>query len=147
MHRHKEIEELIDLIKQFDISIEVRENKYLGNDYDYIQVALSIKNEHFDIYVQDEYEDMNETNQALCLCLVLLELEDYMEEDDYLTWCKFRNLSPEDVQVRDYYMDLRTIYSKIEHYLGVIESPIASHDLELNSGAIQVLRQQNKSIN
>ena len=143
MDEYKELYELQDLIKQFDISIEVLENKNLANDYDYVQVEISIKGKRFPIFVQDEFEDLKDENQPLCFCLVLLELEDYMEEDDYLTWCKSRNLSVENVQVRNYYMDLRNIYSAIEKIIGVIESPVSSFDFEMNTGVVKVLREVN----
>lgn len=140
MDEHKEIKELKNLIEQFRISVEITDNKYLANDYDYIQLEIILQDKQFNLFVQDEYEDLKEENQPLCLCLVLLELEEYMEEDEYSAWCNARKLPAGNVEVRDYYIDLRTTYSAIEQIIGVIESPVSPSDFKQNTEIVKALR-------
>lgn len=136
---YPEIGQLEQLIKTHSIQIDTPGKLPPLDDY-FKSVTLNIKNNFFDLYVYDEYDDLVVDNQPLCLCLVLLELEEYQEEDDYLTWCTTKGLKASIEQLRSYYMGLSEIYRKIEAIIGFIECPISSFDFELNAGAAQALR-------
>ena len=112
----------------------------LGPDQDQLAIALHIDQQEFRLYLEDEYRDWDEANPAMCLCLALRELEEYEEEEDYLTWCTARGYEAGDEKIRSYHMDLRHTYAAVEKLLGKIDSPISDWDFEMNAGVAQALR-------
>jgi hypothetical protein len=141
-----EVTRLKMLRDKYSINVTLRDGDLPGKGKKYKGVELHIKDNIFNIFVSDEYKDLDSRNQLLCLNLVLRELELYEEAEDYLAWCGFSNLDPSDGQVREYHMDLRLIYRDVEHLLGGIDSCISDLDFELNSGAAQWLREFGKSL-
>ncbi|NQY04827.1 MAG: hypothetical protein HRT68_01160 [Flavobacteriaceae bacterium] len=137
---YPEIQVLKDLKEQFDIHIELIKDRFLSSETSYKGVRVKIKNKNFDLYVYDEYDDLKVDNQLLCLSLVLLELEVYDEEEDFLNWCFALGVSFKDEKIRAYHMDLRTIYADIQNLIGTIENPISDYDFQMNAGVAQYLR-------
>ena len=137
---YPEISKLEHIYESNDIYVFLRKEIYLGEDKEYKGVSLQIRDTLIELFVADEYGDLNESNQLLSLCLVLRELEQYQEAGDYLVWCRYNSLDPSDEQVRAYHMDLRFLSRNIESLLGEIDSCISNLDFELNAGAVQWLR-------
>lgn len=137
---YSEIQTLQNAIEQYGIGFKLFPNEYFaGLDY-YKSVEVTIRNKKFDLFIFDEFNDLDLSNLPLCWCLVLNELEEYNDAPDYLVWCTGLGLPAENEQVRDYHMRLRVIYPKIEKLIGPIENPISGFDFQLNAGAAQALR-------
>ena len=103
-------------------------------------LELHLNSNIFSIYIDDEYNDVNETNPLMCFFLILRELEIYNDSTDYLDWCKQLGVNADNEQLRRYYISLESIYQKIEKSLGEIDSCISSLDYQLNTGVVQKLR-------
>ncbi|WP_340076304.1 hypothetical protein [Leptobacterium sp. I13] len=134
-----EIQELQKLLKSYNILIK-KDGRYLDKEKTFFGICMTVKGHSFLLYTDDEYNDFDEQNQLLCLCLVLRELEIYEDASDFLVWCNFTGLQPAEETVRAYYMELRNTYAAIEKFLGKIDSCISHLDFQLNSGAAQTLR-------
>jgi len=93
----------------------------------------------WEIYIQDEGGDFEESNQSLCIFLTLRSLEDYVGELDLLEWSNLYGLDDFDIFWLDYYRSLDKISYEIEFHFGKIDSFINSIDYELRSGAFQEL--------
>ena len=143
MQSYPEIEALEELIRRFNIRLKKEDNPGLQEGKESISVLLNIRDKSFELYIEDEYKDWREDNQALCLCLALRELEEYAEEADYLTWCNARGYPGNIERIRQYHMDLRRIYREVREILGKIDSQISNWDFEMNAGAAQELRRRN----
>ena len=106
------------------------------------RLELNLDNNIYIIYVDDEYNDVNEANQLMCFFLILRELEIFNDSTDYLNWCKQLgvNLIAYDQKLRAYYNSLKISYSEIEKALGKIDSCISSLDYQLSTGVVKKLR-------
>ena len=113
----------------------------LGGEEAMPAVDLYLGNKRYELYAYDEVSDLSENNPLLNLCLVLMALEDYQEEPDYLTWCRSYGLPPANDAIRQWHMSLRSLYPELEKRLGNTIDPFVSrYDWELNAGAAQELR-------
>ena len=137
---YPEIQALKTLFTNYKVSIKVSDIDFLAGKKNYPAVDLFLAGRPLRLYVEDEYQDLQLNNPTLAFCLVLRELENYQEEEDYLTWCSAQLLDPVNPQVRAYYMDLGNIYRTVEKILGTIDSQISDYDFGLNAGAVQELR-------
>ena len=117
----------------------------LGDDAAMPAVDLYFGKKRYELYVYDEYSDLSERNPLLNLCLVLMALEDYQEESDYLTWCRSYGLPPANETIRQWHMQLRSLYPELEQRLDNEVDPFISRfDWELNAGAAQELRRMSE---
>jgi hypothetical protein len=140
---YPEILALEKLIQRHQIQVTKLSQPDLVPGRAYFPVELVIRRHRFTLYLEDEYRDWHEPNQPMCLCLALRELESYAEGDDYLHWCQLKGLTGNE-RLRQYHMDLRTIYAEIEHLLGEVDAQISDWDFGLNAGAAQALRLRNQ---
>ena len=140
MNNHKEIIALESYFNDFQIGIKILPNFFLSNNIIYPAIELSINNQVFKLFINDEFNDIQYNNKLLLFCLILRELEDYHESDDYLTWCNERYIDSSIPAAREYYMSLRMTYNTIQRIIGTIDSQINNYDFELNAGAVQKLR-------
>ncbi len=112
-----------------------------GNIGDLKGVELYIGDESWQVLVDDEYNDLIEDHQLMCLFLVLRELETYLTEPDFLKWCMQNGSDASDFHLLQYYRELgRSVY-EIEKRIGTIDSRISSLDYELRTGIIHELIQ------
>lgn len=137
---HPEILALDALIKQHQIRFDRRVEEGLIPDEEHIAVQMQIETHTFDLYVEDEYQDWKENNPALCLCLIMRELEAYASAVDFLNWCHIQGYPAANDRIRRYYMDLGSQYPAIATLLGGIDSHISDWDFGLNAGAAFALR-------
>jgi hypothetical protein len=91
------------------------------------------------LFIEDEYKDFNPENQPLCVYLVLRALEDYQIEPDFLHWCEYYYLDPNEPKWLDYYRELGTTYREIEMIIGKPDSFITTMDYDLRSGPMDEL--------
>jgi len=104
-----------------------------------VQVEVRSKSASWQMWVDDEYNDFDESNQAMCLFLVLNSLADYKESTDYLNWCQQIGVNAGDSPWLAYYQSLESTFREIEEMLGKIEPCITSLDYQLRSGAFYAL--------
>ena len=134
---YHELEKLATYFNVNNIKIKSNVSKDIQS---FKALELNLNNSIFTIYIDDEYNDVNEANPLLCFFLILRELEIYNDSTDYLNWCKQVGVNADDEQLRQYYITLGTSYKKIEKILGEIDSCISSLDYQLSTGAIKKLR-------
>ena len=134
---YNELEKLTSYFKRNKIEIKRNASKDIQS---FKALELNLNNNLFSIYIDDEYNDVNEDNPLMCFFLILRELEIYQDSTDYLDWCKQLGVNANDEQLRQYYFTLGKSYKKIEKILGKINSCISSLDYQLNTGVVQELR-------
>ena len=134
---YNELKKLTSLFNKSNIEI-IRNSR--DNIQSFKTLELNLNNNLFSIYIDDEYNDVNEANPLMCFFLILRELEIYRDSTDYLDWCKQLGVNANDDQLRQYYISLEATYTEIEKILGEIDSCISSLDYQLNTGVIKKLR-------
>ncbi|MCB9196493.1 MAG: hypothetical protein H6598_09740 [Flavobacteriales bacterium] len=105
-----------------------------------IPLKLSIDENSWIIYVDDEYQDLNIGNPMMCLFLVLNSLVIYQESTDYLDWCNQNGINSSELKWLDYYQELSSTYSSIDRILGEIDPCIRPLDYQLRTGVVTSLR-------
>ena len=100
---------------------------------------LFLGNKSWIILVDDEYNDLHEKNQLMCLFLILRELEIYQSESDFLKWCTQNGSNASDTKLLYYYKQLGKTILEIESIIGEIDSKISGLDYELRTGVIDEL--------
>ena len=134
---YKELNYLSSYFNRAEISFK----RYQSEDVQSLKAMdTNLNDSSFLIYIDDEYNDINEDNPLLCFFLILRELEVFKDSIDYLNWCKQLGVDASDEILRQYYISLDSTYNKIEKILGKIDSCINSMDYQLNTGVIQKLR-------
>lgn len=139
MNSYPEIQALQQIYDDHTIEIRVTKDLYL-REKEHTKVTFVLNNLAFELYIDDEYNDLSIGNPLLSLCLVLRELETYNEEEDIVTWSISKGIDPGNPMVLNYYKNLSKIYTQIEQELGKIDSHISDLDFQLNAGPAQVLR-------
>lgn len=134
MHHYPEIEKLREYREKNGIDISL-----LGERDSLLFIKFKSNKGTWDIYIQDEGGDFDESNQILCIYLALKSLEDYVDETDFLAWTNFYDLDDFDIFWLDYYRSLDKIIYEIEFHFGKIDPFIKSFDYELRAGAFQEL--------
>jgi len=102
-------------------------------------VTFTIKSSSWNILIDDEYNDLNESSQLMCLFLVLRELEIYQEESDYLKWSAQMGTNINNTDLLVYYKQLGKSIFEIESFIGHIDSQITDLDYQLRTGVIKEL--------
>ena len=134
---YNELKKLTSLFNKNNIEIKSNASEDIQS---FKTLELNLNKNRFSIYIDDEYNDVNEANPLMCFFLILRELEIYKDSTDYLNWCKQLGVNAEVEQLRQYYITLGTSYKKIEKMLGEIDSCISSLDYQLSTGVINQLR-------
>ncbi len=137
---YPEILALDALINHHQICFSRQMEEGLLPGKEHISVRMQIGSQPFDLFVEDEYGDWSADNPALCLCLVMWELEAYASATDYLDWCNIQGYPAANDRVRRYHMDLDKLYPAISQLLGGINSHISDWEFGLNAGAAFALR-------
>lgn len=113
-----------------------------GKSY-YPKVQFTLGGQNFELFVDDEYDDLERNTPLLSFCLILRELEGYAYTPDYEVWCQERSLDPNAEDAYQAFKQLEKVYGKVKSILGKIDSQISDFDFELNAGAAQALRKIN----
>lgn len=104
-------------------------------------VELKIGRDTWTIYVDDEYQDLLKNKQLFSLYLVLRELQEYSDSDDYLDWCANCGLESNDDHLLAYFRDLGRISREIEAKIGTFELPITDFEYQMRISVVdQLLR-------
>jgi len=135
-----EISALNNIYINYNVEIQVSRPKCLGDKKDYPSVSLKLGGRTFEMYADDEQDYFTYNYPLLNLCIVLRELEYYIETEDYLVWCTELKLDSTNEQVLAYFRGLATIYREVESIIGKIDSQISDWDFEMGSGAMYALR-------
>ncbi len=143
--KYPEIDALNEIYIKYKFEIKVNRNRLLGGNMDYPSATFTLSGKSFDIYLDDELEDLKFNYPLLNLCLVLRELEGYEDAEDYLIWCQDRYFKPENEEIRAYHMSLGETYREVEKIIGKVDSMISDWDFEMGSGASWVLRKKDPS--
>ena len=139
---YPEIQVLKEIHQKHNVNISVSNDEFLAGNEDYPAVVFTLDEKSFKLFADDEYKDLPVDNPLLSLCVVLRELEDYEYASDYFVWCKHHAFDVANSQVREYHMNLGSIYKDVEKILGKINSQISDYDFELNAGAARELREK-----
>ncbi len=99
---------------------------------EWLKVNLAIGLKSWILWIDNEYLAYDPKKTLLNMFLVIRSLEDYMEANDYLEWCKQNNLDAANLDWLKYFNELSNIYSEIEKESGVIDSYINSLDYQMN---------------
>lgn len=137
---YPEIEALNTIYVNHKVTTKTERGELLGGKDYYPLVHVQLGGFAFDLFVDDEYDDLRKNYPLLNLCLVLRELEGYALADDYLVWCQERFFDPGDERIRSNYTRLGEVYGTVESILGNIDSHVSDFDFEMNAGAAQRLR-------
>lgn len=140
MFDYPEIEKLNQIYVRYKVETKTDRSRLLGGSPYYPMVLFKLNGKTFQIYVDDEYDDLRLNYPLLNLCLVLRELEGYDYADDILVWCIERGLDPADPHVLGFYRELGRIYKQVEATLGKVDPFVSDWDFEMNAGAAQALR-------
>lgn len=139
MTYNNQIQQLQSIIQKHKITFEYLEEDYLDPSEYYKAVLFLIGDKVYKIYVDHEYRDLDLKIQELSLFLVLRELELASECEDFEIWVAEQMIQLNDRTI-NYYYDLKAYTTEIEGILGSIDPIISQMEFELNSGAIQELR-------
>ena len=140
MVHYPEIDKLNQIYVDHQVVIIADHTRLLGGKKYYPMVEFQLAGKQFEIFIDDEFDDLRKNYPLLNLCLVLRELEGYAWADDLLIWCQERFLDPADPQVLDAYRELGKTYQAIESIIGTIDPFVTDWDFEMNAGAAQALR-------
>lgn len=136
---YPELDKLIQLKNDFHLRVE---SLTPTANSTFFKVRFIIKEESWEIYIDDEYKYFDVSKQLLCIYLVLSALEDYQEATDYLQWCKHNGLNASETLWLVYYKELGKSHAAIESKLHKIDSCISSFDYQLRAGAFSELLNQ-----
>lgn len=142
MVHYPEIDKLNQIYVDHQVVIIADHTRLLGGKKYYPMVEFQLAGKQFEIYVDDQYQDLRLNYPLLNLCLVLRELEGYDWADDLLVWSMERGLDSGDLQVLDFYRELGRIYIQVEAILGKVDPFVSDWDFEMNAGAAQALRHE-----
>ena len=140
-HEYPQIRSLEEIYQIHKVEISVSFDRFLAGNKDYPAVVLSLDNQSFLLFVDDEYKDLQKSNPILSFCVVLRELETYQYAKDYSAWCVEHSFDVANAQIKDYYTRLEKIYITVKNILGNIDSQISDYDFGLNAGAARKLRE------
>ena len=142
MNTYPEIEALNNIYLKHQVEIRFSSTNFLAENKDYCAVVFKLGAKEFNFFIEDEYNDIRYNYPLLNLCLVLRELEYYIETDDYLIWCKERSLDVKNTAILNHYKNLGSVYREVEKITGKIDSQISDWDFEMGSGAAWELRKK-----
>ncbi len=137
---YPEIEALNQIYITHKVVTKTNRSQLLAGKAYYPLVHVTIAGQHFNVFVDDEYDDLRYNYPLLNLCLVLRELEGYALATEYEIWCQERLLDSANPQVKENHKHLATVYKAVTQLLGEVNSHVTDYDFELNAGAAQRLR-------
>ncbi|MCT4623373.1 MAG: hypothetical protein N4A46_07090 [Schleiferiaceae bacterium] len=138
--KYPEIEKLNEVFIKHKAFTKIDRRFTLAGDEYYPKVHFELSGTHFEIYVDDEYDDLRKNYPLLNLCLVLRELEGFDYSRNYEVWCQERYKEIKNPQVKANFDHLEEVYNSVEKILGKIDSFVTDFDFEMNAGAAQALR-------
>lgn len=104
------------------------------------EVLLKIGEQQFTCVTDNEYGDMSGDNIPLMLNMILSEIENYHEADDFLTWASSHEIDASSKKVRHVWDDLTLAAAEISKLLPADIKGISSWDWQLNAGEAHILR-------
>lgn len=104
--------------------------------------TVIINTSFYQVFIQDEYQDLKIKNTLLHAVLALREWEIIDESTDYLDWCLQQGFPTNNEVLRHYYQETAAKLPQISRYFKdtKLTSFISDLDFQLNAGAAQFLR-------
>ncbi len=138
-YNYPEIEALSALHFASGIAIE-KQSGCLCKKSNYPEVRVKIDSQQWTLFLFDEFKDLNHPNALLHLELLLMEIEMYVDSEDFLSWCKELGVDAGCAQAINYYRELDQVAFDLGTRLQRSEGLLCPMDFELNAGAAQYLR-------
>lgn len=133
---HAQIIQLKNLVGKHHLHVDSDNQKKDG----LIHVRFHVENKIWELFIEDEYNDLDTNNQIISAYLVLLALDNYKCEKDFTDWCRTYNLDSGSAFWLNYYKDLAIKIPEIESIIGKIDPIIPALDYTLRSGAFMELK-------
>ncbi len=137
---YKELKQLSDFCLKYQASVVRLKDRFLAEDTSFPEIHFSILDKQFNLFVDDEFDDLKVNSNPLSVCIALRALESYDFAEDYLVWCTQHNFDAADMQVRDHFQNLGEIVAWFAKNQIQVDSFISDFDFELNAGVAQFLR-------
>lgn len=130
---------LLDFI-HFCESKEISALKSPNSNCSHSKILFQIGENSWELYCDDEYEDLSESSTFMNVFLALRELQIYKEEDDFITWSNQNNGS----HLLNYYQTLAKSIIEIESLIGEINPFFSDYDYQMRTGSIIELIELNE---
>lgn len=131
----KEVQQLLKLIREHRLSVQATGNV---RD-DLLEIIFRAGQKHWRLYIEDEYKDFKEVNQALSVFLTLRSLENYYFNQDITRWCGYFGIDQTDAYWINYHDELGKAYLEIEEIIGKPTPFISDMDYDMQEGAMDEL--------
>lgn len=110
-----------------------------ANSEGFVLAEITISNQSWNTYVDDEYGDWDKDKPLVSLYLILFSLDVYKDSLDYLDWCNQNKLNGSDTKWLDYYKTLDKTYTEIKTIISDMDPCIDSFDYQMRNDIIDVL--------
>ena len=129
------IKNLHEIVKIHNFSLKVIND----STSELVHTEITLANQKWHIYIDDEYRLINTSKPTLCLYLVLRSLEEYADSSDFLDWSNQYPFTKNDSHYINYYRNLEKTYHEIKQVVGSVNSFISDLDYQLFSGEFSEL--------
>ena len=136
MKKYPEIEKLKSIYQSHSISIKKLKRANLEG---FVLAEISINNQFWEIYIDDEYGDCSKNKPLIALYLILFSLDVYKDSLDFLDWCNQNKLNGSETKWLTYFKTLDKTYSEIKNIIGDMDPCIDSFDYQMRNDRIDVL--------
>jgi len=136
MKNYPEIEKLKTTYQSHSISIKKLKRADLEG---FVLAEITINNQSWEIYVDDEYGDCAKNKPLIAFYLILFSLDVYKDSLDFLDWCNQNKLNGSETKWLTYYKTLNKTYTEIKAIIGDMDPCIDSFDYQMRHDIIDVL--------
>jgi hypothetical protein len=118
-------------IKEHEVSVS-----FSGKIVDeLLSVTLKSKSKEWELFIDNEYDDFDVTNQPVCIYLALRALDDYCIEQNFKNWSRYYSLGSNSAEWKTYFDYLGKAYDEIETEWGSIDTFLKDDDYLMCDGA------------
>ncbi len=133
------ISKLQEVIRKFRLKIKNEPTGIYWCNLNFQLISIEQNTKKTFILVDDEYGDVKASADLILLNLLIYEYQDFVEAENYLVWCKEKELDAESNEARAHYFNLEVKASFLNELLEGLE-PISPMEWELKSDEAQALR-------
>lgn len=137
---YPEVKTLVEKVQEFRIRFEPGMEIQDTPLEDLRPCRVWIEDKSFDVYLDNEYKDVEENNPAVLLQLLLFEIEGFEEAKNFPVWAKELGLDASLNPVHQLWLHWEETAPALRKLLGQKLKGISSYEFYLNSGATQELR-------
>ncbi len=139
MSDYPEVDKIVNCIKKLNLRFEI-DHKFQGEESWHHRLFLIHQKQKYPFIIDDEFDDIKQFKSPVLMQLILMEIEDYEDAEDYLVWCKDKGLKVNSIINSNWYFELRENVPLVKAFIGDLE-PIMQFDFHINMGASQALRE------